>query len=181
MSKLEELIQELCPDGVEHKRLSDVTTVARGKRVVKKELSQTDGYPVYQNSLTIMGYYTDTNYPADTTFVIGAGAAGEIGYSSEDFWAADDCFPVPGNNVILDRFIFHVLLWKKDYLSSRVRKASIPRLSRSVIEELVIPVPPLEVQREIVRILDNFTELTARKQQYEYYKAPSIIRWQPYS
>ena len=70
MSRLDELIAELCPDGVEHKRLSDVTTVARGKRVVKKELSQTDGYPVYQNSLTIMGYYTDTNYPADTTFVI---------------------------------------------------------------------------------------------------------------
>lgn len=45
-------------------------------------------------SLTSMGYHKDGNYPAETSFVIGAGAAGEIGYSKEAFWAADDCFPV---------------------------------------------------------------------------------------
>lgn len=178
MSRLDELIKELCPDGVEYKKISEVTTVARGKRVVKKELSLSEGYPVYQNSLTIMGYYTDMNYPAGTTFIIGAGAAGEIGYSTEAFWAADDCFPVPGNDTILDRYIFHSLLCRKEYLASRVRKASIPRLSRNVIEELVIPVPPLPVQEEIVKILDKFTdyvtelqaELQARRLQYEYYR-----------
>ena len=55
---------------------------------------------------------------------------------------------------------------------------SLPQISLAVTEEFVIPVPPLEVQREIVRILDNFTELTAeltaeliaRKKQYEYYR-----------
>ena len=78
MSRLDELIQELCPNGVEYKKISDVATVARGKRVVKEQLSQISGYPVFQNSLTVMGYHTDTNFPANTTFVIGAGAAGEI-------------------------------------------------------------------------------------------------------
>lgn len=56
------------------------------------------------------------------------------------------------------------------YIKSNVRKASIPRLSRSVLERLIIPVPPLPIQREIVKILDNFTELTARQKQYDYYR-----------
>ena len=71
---------------------------------------------------------------------------------------------------------------QQQYLLSKVRKASIPRLGRSVIDKLTIPVPPLEVQREIVRILDQFTELTAelteelteelaaRKKQYKHYR-----------
>lgn len=92
MSKLDELIQELCPDGVEYKRLSEVATIERGKRVVKEQLSKETGFPVFQNSLTSMGYHKDGNYPAETSFVIGAGAAGEIGYSKEAFWAADDVF-----------------------------------------------------------------------------------------
>ena len=48
--------------------------------------------------------------------------------------------------------------------------AWIPALAKSTVASLEIPVPPLEVQSEIVRILDNFTELTARKKQYEYYR-----------
>lgn len=181
MSRLSELINELCPDGVKYKAICKVAKVERGKRVVRKELSIDSGYPVYQNSLVPMGFHTDTNYPAEMSFVIGAGAAGEIGYSSESFWAADDCFPIVCGDLLDDRYLYHVLLWKKDFLLSRVRKASIPRLSRKVIEDVVIPVPPMEVQREIVRILDSFTlltaeltakltaELTARQQQYKYY------------
>ena len=165
MSRLDELIQELCPNGVEYKKLSKVTKIERGKRVVKKQLSQDSGFPVFQNSLTPMGYHVDSNYPAETTFIIGAGSAGEIGYSKENFWAADS---------VINRYIFHFLLKKRSVLLSKVRKSSIPRLSRTVIENLMIPVPPLKVQEEIVRILDKFTtleaELTARKKQYEHYR-----------
>lgn len=68
------------------------------------------------------------------------------------------------------------------YIKSRVRKASIPRLSRNVIDNLVIPLPPLEEQERIVSILDRFdalcnditaglpAEIEARKKQYEYYR-----------
>ena len=52
----------------------------------------------------------------------------------------------------------------KGKVKSKVVHSSVP-----AIESIIIPVPPLEVQAEIVNILDNFTELTARKQQYEYY------------
>lgn len=182
MTKLEKLIEELCPNGVEYVKLSDVADVERGKRVVKEQLSKEKGYPVFQNSLTSMGFHTESNYPAGTAFVIGAGAAGEIGYSSVDFWAADDCFPIVCSERLLNRYIYHVILWKKPLLVSKVRKASIPRLSRTVIEDLLIPLPPLPIQEEIVRILDNLTKLTAeleerlnaeleaRKKQYEFYR-----------
>lgn len=169
-------------DDVERKRLGDVTNVCRGKRVVKRELSDSVGHPVYQNSLSILGYYMDSNYPANTSFVIGAGAAGEIGYSLTDFWAADDCFPIICKGTLLDRFVFYFLMQNQAVLKSKVRKASIPRLSRDKIENLEIPVPSPTEQERIVKILDKFDTLTTsltsgipaeiklRKQQYEYYR-----------
>ena len=182
MSKLDELIRELCPDGVEYKKLVDAVSIERGKRVVRSQLSISGKYPVYQNSLTPLGYHTDYNYNANTTFIIVAGAAGEIGFSDKAFWAADDCFAVVCPENVLNRYIYHLLLNNQNQLVSKVRKASIPRLSRSAIENLVIPIPPLDVQREIVRILDDYTEnitelqrqltaeLTARKTQYGFYR-----------
>ena len=178
MSKLDKLLRELCPDGVKYKKLVDAVSIERGKRVVRSQLSIRGKYPVYQNSLTPLGYHTDYNYNANTTFIIVAGAAGEIGFSDKAFWAADDCFTVVCPENVLNRYIYHLLLNNQNQLASKVRKASIPRLSRSAIENLVIPIPPLDVQCEIVRILDNFTnltaeltaELTARKTQYAYYR-----------
>lgn len=182
MTKLNELIQQLCPDGVEYKKLKNAVSIERGKRVVKSQLSQINGFPVYQNSLIPLGYHTECNYPANTTFIIMAGAAGEIGYSKESFWAADDCFSVVCPEEVSNRYIYHILLHKQEGLRSKVRKASIPRLSRNALDEIIVPLPPIEVQREIVRILDDFTEqteqlkasltaeLTARKKQYEYYR-----------
>lgn len=181
MSRLDELIAELCPNGVEYKTLGEVVVISRGVRVVKSQLSEdAEGkYPVYQNSMTPLGYFAESNCPSGTTFIISAGAAGEIGYSDSAFWAADDCcyFKCPEN--LSSRYLYHALQCQQDFIFSRVRKASVPRLARTVIEKLKIPLPPLEVQREIVRILDAFTELTAeltaeldaRKKQYEYYSA----------
>lgn len=179
MSRLEELIQQLCPDGVEYELLENVSEIKRGIRVVKSQLMQSGKCPVYQNSLTPLGFFDQNNAPANTTFIIVAGAAGEIGYSTCDFWAADDCFYFFPSAKLLSRYIYHFMLMKQPYLLSKVRKASIPRLARSAIEKLKIPVPPLEVQREIVRILDQFTELTAeltaRKKQYEYYRDELLV------
>ena len=182
MSRLEELIQELCPDGVEYKELSDAVRIMRGKRVVRRQLLDEGRYPVFQNSLTPLGYYNECNCSADTAYIIVAGAAGEIGYSYVDFWAADDCFYFRGEPDVQSRYLYHVLLQQQPILYAKVRKASIPRLSRTAIEKLKIPVPPLEIQCEIVRILDNFTELTAeltteltaeltaRRKQYSFYR-----------
>ncbi|MBD5159032.1 MAG: restriction endonuclease subunit S, partial [Ruminococcus sp.] len=80
------------------------------------------------------------------------------------------------------RYLYFVMLKNKQNILAKVRKASIPRLSRTVIENLVIPLPPLEIQKEIIRILDNYSEkneelikslykeIELRKKQYEYYR-----------
>ncbi|MGO5382736.1 restriction endonuclease subunit S [Collinsella sp. LCP19S3_B7] len=177
-----ESLEALDGKPVEMKRLGDVANIKRGKRVVKKHLSASEGYPVFQNCLAPLGYHTDFNEPAGTPFVICAGAAGEIGYSESEYWAADDCYSVECNEGIGGRYAFHALLRSQGALKAQVRKASIPRFSKDVVTRLEIPVPSLETQRKVVDILDRFDDLTtsltdglpaeieARHQQYEYYR-----------
>lgn len=163
-------------------KLSDVVTIERGKRVVRNDLSQEIGYPVYQNALKPLGYYTDKNRNANSVFVIGAGAAGEIGYSYVDYWAADDCFTFVCDDKLNQRYLYFLLMSKQAYLKNNVRKSSIPRLPRIALENMEIPVPPLEEQEHIVSILDRFdklcndiseglpAEIESRQKQYEYYR-----------
>ena len=172
------MIKRLCPGGVEYVKLGEVCEIRRGIRVVKKQLGEEDGFPVFQNSLTSLGMYESSNRKAGTTFVICAGAAGEIGYCNSEFWAADDCSTVE-SEVFTDRFIYFYLMTQQYKLKSQVRKASVPRLSREAIENLLIPLSPLEIQNRIVEVLDKMTtleaeleaELEARKRQYEYYRS----------
>lgn len=160
---------------VQYEKLSDVLPIKRGKRVVRNELDENGIYPVYQNSLQPLGYFNNKNCEAYTTFIIAAGAAGEIGFSEVEFWAADDCyyFECP-KEVLNNKFLYYVLMAQKHNLLKKVRKASIPRLGKDTIEKLSIPIPPLPVQTEIVKILDALTaltsELTLRRKQYEYYR-----------
>ena len=178
MKNLETLIQEHCLDGVEFVKLGDVCEIKRGIRVVKKDLQETGKIPVYQNSLVPLGYKDEFNYPSNVAFVISAGAAGDVGYSEIPFWAADDCLTITCPSNIENKYVYYFLKNYEYKLKSKVRKASIPRLSRKVVDDLEIPLPPIEVQIEIVRILDKFTsleaeleaELDCRKRQYEYYR-----------
>lgn len=184
MSRIDTLIAELCPDGVEYRKLGEVTIMRRGTRVVKKNLSTSEGYPVFQNSLTPLGYHTDFNEPAGTPFVICAGAPGEIGYSKSEYWAADDCYSIECSEALDSKYALHSLLRSQGTLKAQVRKASIPRLSKDVVSRLEIPVPLIEVQREVVRILDAFAALTdtlteeldCRRQQYGYYRDRLLSR-----
>ena len=178
VSKIEELITQYSPNSIHTSRLCDVAEIKRGVRVVRAMLKDRGEIPVYQNSLTPLGYNTESNYPANTTFVICAGAAGEIGYSSEPFWAADDCTCFSCGKELVSKYLFYFLLTQQNKIKSQVRKASVPRLSKSVLERLIIPLPPISVQEEIVCVLDSFTdlqnnlqqELNAREKQYAVYR-----------
>lgn len=182
MKSLDALMQELCPDGVEFVKLGEVCKIERGVRVVKKELHEIGKVPVFQNSLTPLGYRDVSNCLGNTSFVISAGAAGEVGFSGVPFWAADDCLVVNCPPVLDNRYSYYFLKNQEDRLKSKVRRASVPRLSRKVVEDLEIPLPPISIQAEIVRILDTFTsleaelekeldtELDCRKRQYAYYR-----------
>ncbi len=162
--------------------LKDVAIIERGTRVVRNQLSDSGEYPVYQNALTPMGYYEDFNRNANNTFMICAGAAGQIGFSVVDFWAADDCYTFKCNENIDNKYLFHVLKNNQYKIDSKVRKASIPRISRESVGNILVPVPELKVQKRIVNVLDNFesictdlniglpAEIEARQKQYEYYR-----------
>lgn len=178
-NKAKKLIEMIQTASVEWKPLGEVVPVSRGKRLVRSQLQDNGQYPVYQNSLQPLGFYDDQNCRAYMTFVIAAGAAGEIGFSDIEFWAADDCyyFDCP-KEILHDKFLYYFLLSERHQLTSQIRKASVPRLGRVSIEKIKIPIPPLEIQQKIVKILDKFTELEAtleaelalRKRQYRYYR-----------
>ena len=163
---------------VEWKKLGEVCTIERGVRVVRKNLLEIGHIPVFQNSLTPLGYFGKSNYPEHTPFVICAGAAGEIGYSNVPFWAADDCTCVICHSYVISKYVYYYLLVKQHALKSQVRKASVPRLSKNVIEKLLIPIPSLSEQNRIVGILDTFTDsienlkqqIAQRRKQYEFYR-----------
>ncbi len=154
----------------------------RGVRVVRNQLSENKGFPVYQNSMTPLGYNSKSNCPGDTAFVIAAGAAGEIGYCKDEFWAADDCYYFVCPDTLKSRYLYYFLLTQRNVLSVQVRKASVPRLSRAAVEKLTIPLPPVEEQERVITILDRFdalcndiseglpAEIEARQRQYEYYR-----------
>ena len=163
-------------------KVGQVVNLQRGKRLVRKQLTTSGSVPVYQNSLAPLGYYTESNRVKNTSFVICAGAAGEIGYSTVDFWAADDVYTLETSDNISDKFIYYVFLSKQDRLKSQVRKASIPRLSKVAIDKITFYLPSITEQERIVSILDNFNTLTnslseglpkeieLRQKQYEYWR-----------
>lgn len=161
--------------------MSEVCTIKRGVRVTRDKLMADGEFPVFQNSLTPLGYHDKYNRKGDRTYVICAGAAGDIGYSRDCFWAADDCFTIE-TDVLNNKYIYHFLLINKHVLKNKVRKASVPRLSAADIGKLIIPIPPLAEQGRIVSILDKFetlvsdlsqglpAEIAAVQEQYEYYR-----------
>lgn len=167
---------------VEWKVLEEVVEIKRGKRLIKNQLEKTGEYAVYQNCMIPLGYYHKNNVIADTTFIISAGSAGEIGYSDVDFWAADDVYYFVTKNDLKSRFLYHFLITQQQKIYSQVRRSSVPRLSKTAFEKLLIPIPSLEEQEHIVSILDKFDALTTslteglpkeielRQKQYEYYR-----------
>ena len=164
------------------KTLEEVAEIKRGRRLVRKELSEKGRYAVFQNSMTPLGFYDKSNVGGDTTFIISAGAAGEVGYSSVNFWAADDIYYFIPITTICSKYLYHFLLTKQPTIKGQVRRASVPRLAKNAFAKIQIPIPPLSEQQRIVSILDKFDTLTSsiseglpkeielRRKQYEYYR-----------
>ena len=183
MSKLDELIQELCPDGVVYKKLGDLIKIEKGKQLNKTHLFdkyEENLYPVINGGISPSGFWNEYNYSENLiTISQGGASAGYVNYIKTKFWAGAHCYIVASfNDDIIYRYIYHFLKSKEIELKNSQVGAGIPSVSLKDINSLRFPVPPLEVQCEIVRILDKFTlltaeltaELTARRKQYEYYR-----------
>lgn len=173
MSRLEELIQELCPNGVKYKPLIDILKIKNGSDY--KKFSE-GNIPVY-GSGGIIAYIDRFVYDKPSVLIPRKGSIDKLYYVDTPFWTVDTIFYTEINTKIAEpKFLYFSL--KKQRLERLNTAGGVPSLTQNVLNKVKIPLPPLEVQREIVRILDNFTELTAelaaeltaRKKQYEYYR-----------
>ena len=181
MSRLSEMIEKLCPDGVEYRKLGEVCNLVAGSDVPKNRFSEhiTDEYsvPVYSNGVEEKSLYGYTDIPAITEPCVTISARGTIGYAAlriKPFFPIIRLICVIPDESINVRFLFHVL----EMSTYRSPQTGIPQLTIPMVKKHLVPVPPLPIQNEIVKLLDNFTELTAeltaelqlRKKQYSFYR-----------
>ena len=196
MSKLDDLIHDLCPDGVEHKTLGEIATdIYRGAGITRDQVTQ-EGIPCvrYGEIYTTYGIWfdecvshTDESIIAskkyfghgDILFAITGESVEEIAKSCA-YVGTQRCL-AGGDIVVLrheqDPKYLSYALSTTDAQRQKSRgkvKSKVVHASMPSIRSIVIPLPPLPVQREIVRILDTFSELEAeleaRRKQYEYYR-----------
>ncbi len=175
MNKIERLLQTLAPKGVGFRKLGEVCEIIRGKRVTKKEILDKGKYPVVSGGIGFMGYLNEYNREENTITIAQYGTAGFVNWQNQKFWANDVCFSVIPKETLINRYLYYVLTNMQNYLYSISNRSAIPySISSNNIMQITIPIPPLEIQQEIVKILDAFTELNtelkARKKQYQYYQ-----------
>ena len=204
MSKLDELIRGLCPDGVEYKKLGEIATVLRGAspRPIKKYITNdSDGVnwikigdvPVgskyitqSEEKITKEGaeksrYVRKGDFILSNSMSFGRPYILAIDGCIHDGWLSISNF----KDVFLSDYLYYLL--SSSAIQQEMKKrasfgGAVQNLNADIVKALVLPVPPIEVQREIVRMLDNYTksvvelqkqltaEFTARKTQYNYYR-----------
>ena len=172
MSRLAELIEELCPDGVEFRPLSDLVRIRNGCDY--KTLSP-GNVPVY-GSGGVMTHVSEALGEGPTVLIPRKGSLDNIFFVEGEFWTVDTIFYTEIASDLDPKFFYYKM--KTMHLSRMNEAAGVPSMNQRKLGRIQIPVPPLEVQREIVRILDQFTtleaeleaELEARRAQYEHYR-----------
>lgn len=181
MSKLDELINKLCPNGVEYRPLEKCCNILDNcRKPVTKSARQEGEYPYY-GANGIQDYVSD--YIFDGIFVLVGedgsvltkNGAPVVTWAEGKIWVNNHAHIIAETDGTLLRYLFHYL--QTVNITSLIH-GNIPKLTSRDFKSILIPLPPLPVQEEIVRILDKFTdvtaelttELTARKKQYEYYR-----------
>ena len=198
MSKIDELIKEKCPNGVKYRPLWELTTWdkkfnavdnSKQPKVLKyyyylandlKPLVKEDGDIKILTTNESELFTTEDDVKPDTitdqeVVAIPWGGNPIIQYYKGKFVTADNRIAISNDTSILDtKFLYYVLMNKLDEISSFYRGSGIKHPSMAKVLDLSIPVPPIEIQQEIVGMLNSFTELeaelTKRKQQYEHYR-----------
>ena len=203
MSKLDKLLRELCPNGVEYKKLGEIATISRGGNFQKKDFL-TEGVPCihYGQVYTKYGLFTDKTF----TFISEECAKKQkmaqpndivMAVTSENIedvckclaWLGDEPVAVSGHSAIIhhnQNAKYLVYYFHSQMFFSQKRKLAhgtkVIEVTPDTLVNITLPVPPFEVQHEIVRILDDYTEnvielqrqlaaeMTARKTQYDFYR-----------
>ncbi len=199
MNKIERMLQELCPEGVEYKKLGEVC--GKVKNIKWKDIeegrifSYIDLTSVDTLTHSINGTITISkgNAPSraqqiveENDILFGTTRPTLMRYCiipkqyNEQICSTGYCVLRPNSKLVLNRFVYHIISSQNFelYVGKHQQGAGYPSITDQKIFDFEIPVPPLPIQEEIVRILDHFTELTAelqaelqaRQEQYEYYR-----------
>ena len=184
MSRLAELIEELCPDGVEYRPLGDVAELKRGQAVTRKEIMEGQ-IPVIAGGREPAYYIDRPNRQGETIVIAGSGAyAGFVSFWNEPIFVSDAFSIVVDRGTLQPRFVYHWLNGRQEAIHALKSGGGVPHVYPKDVAKLRCPIPPLEVQREIVRILDQFTtleaeleaELTIRRRQHSFYRSELLAR-----
>ena len=182
MTKLEELINELCPDGVEYKRIDEFCTITRGRVMSKDYIRDNVGqYPVYSSQTENngeLGKISTYDFEGEyLTWTTDGANAGSVFYRNGKFSVTNVCGLLKVKiDEITTKYLYHILsITAPKYVNKGMGN---PKLMSNVMARIKVPLPPLSVQSEIVHILDSFTlltaeltaELTARQKQYAFYR-----------
>lgn len=182
MTKLEELINELCPDGVEYKRIDEFCTITRGRVMSKDYIRDNVGqYPVYSSQTENngeLGKISTYDFEGEyLTWTTDGANAGSVFYRNGKFSVTNVCGLLKVKiDEITTKYLYHILsITAPKYVNKGMGN---PKLMSNVMARIKVPLPPLSVQSEIVHILDSFTlltaeltaELTARQMQYAFYR-----------
>lgn len=206
MSKLERLMEELCPNGVEYKSIGDcIKKIDNIKWKNEKSLFQyIDLSSVDRETHNIIETteINKDNAPSRAQQIVKIGDIlfGTTRPLLKRYCQIDEtyhnqicstgfCVLRPDTSIIDARWLYHMVSSFNfiDHVEKHQQGASYPSISDSDIKKYKIPVPPLPVQEEIVRILDTFseftyeltyeltTELNKIKQQYQYYRDNLLV------
>ena len=183
MSRVDELVQKICPGGVEFREIDQTIHLNFGTRITKLQ-SSGSVYPVYGGGGE--SFRTD-DYNRENEYVISRFAMSKtcVRKVRGKFWMLDSGFTFDPVSTDIDKdYVAYVLFNLQPTIYSCSSQGAQKNLKVDEFRKFRIPVPPLEVQRAIVGILDNFTkleaeleaELEARKKQYVYYRDQLLSR-----
>ncbi len=199
MSELDDMIKRLCPDGVEFVKLGEVMDISRGaspRPIYKYITEDKDGV----NWIKIGDVENNAKYITSTKEKITKEGAlksrflhkgdfilsNSMSFGRPYILAIDGCIHDGWismsnfQNVVIPDFLYHILksFNIQQYWRQRASSGTVSNLNADIVRNTEIPLPPLEIQAEIVCILDKFTKLEAeleaeldcRKRQYEFYR-----------
>lgn len=179
MSKLEDLIREYCPNGVDFFNIGAVAEVGTGSSN-GNEADENGPYPFFIRSQTIKRKNT-FEYDEEAVIIPGEGGVGDIfHYINGKYALHQRVYRIHFiDNRVDTKFAYYYMSAQfKGYITKKAANSTVSSIRKPMIEGFQIPVPPIEVQNKIAQILDTFTELTAeltaelsaRQKQYEYYR-----------
>ncbi|MFA4865527.1 restriction endonuclease subunit S, partial [Helicobacter pylori] len=180
--RLKTLLHTLVPKGVEFKKLGEVCDFQKGKSITKKAVTF-GKIPVISGGRQPAYYHNEANRSGETIAISSSGVyAGYVSYWDIPVFLADSFSVSPKQKTLMPKYLFHYLTTQQDAIHATKSAGGIPHVYSKDLQNFLIPIPPLEIQQEIVKILDQFLALTtdllagipaeieARKKQYEYYR-----------